>query len=152
MSDATSENAPLHDALTRFEEAYQHFLAEADSYPDEKRTASGACGEWSPREILAHMAGWLKEAQRRFRRYGKGTGDIRYNTDAFNEVSLWQRRDTDYSAILAELKTESAQVAAVIRGLSERQQDDERYIEWLNALGKDARNHLSDLQQFREQV
>jgi hypothetical protein len=152
MSDATDENTPLHDALTRFEAAYQQFLAEADSYPDAKHTASGACGEWSPREILAHMAGWLHEAQRRFRRYGKGTGDIRYNTDAFNEVSLWQRRNDDYSKILAELKTESAKVADTIRGLSERQKDDDRYREWLDALGNDARNHLNDLQTFREQA
>ena len=152
MSDAASDNTALNNALDEFEAAYQQFLAEADSYPDAKRTESGACGEWSPREILAHMAGWLQEAQRRFRRYGKGTGDIRYNTDAFNEVSLWQRREADYSEILAELQQEAANVADIIRGLSERQKDDDRYREWLDALGRDARNHLNDLQTFREQA
>lgn len=140
----------LSAALEKFQQAYDDFFTVVDAYPLELYDATGACGDWSARDIIAHMAGWVVEALRRFRRYGRGTSDFIYNTDAFNEVSLWLRRDDDYETVLEELHTRVDELLAFLDQLPEQRHSDDRYAEWLQTLSNDAQRHAADLRQFQQ--
>ena len=122
----------------------------AETYPERLQTQSGACGTWSAREVIAHLNGWIVEALRRFPRYARGTGDITYNKDSFNGVSIRLRRGKDYEMIVAELRDVSAKLAQFARTLPEYeiQQNGHRYVEWLTNLTREAHEHITQLQEF----
>jgi len=139
------------DTLQAFESAYAEFIAIAENYPENLQTQAGACGTWSAWEIVAHINGWFVEGQRRYRRFSKGTGQITYNDDAFNEVSLWIRADKDYEQLIAELKQLVADFAQMARDVSDHHRArDNRYALWLQLMAKEARVHGVQLQVFQE--
>lgn len=141
----------FEEQLQNFEEAYTTFINLVETYPFDLQTKSGACGEWSAREVVAHINGWFIEAQRRYRRYAKGTGNIEYNIDAFNQVSLWLCRDKDYEQLVDELKTLSTELAQMARDVPDVYRErDHRYAEWLEAMAREAQTHGDQLRAFAE--
>jgi hypothetical protein len=134
---------------TEFEAAFQKLIAVAENYPEALQTKAGACGTWSAREVLAHFSGWLVEALRRYSRYERGTGHVQYNKDAFNEVSIWLRREADYEMMLQELRDRVGKLSNLAQNLTEAQiQHEARYAEWLTSLAQEAREHTSQLEEF----
>ena len=140
----------FHTIITDFESAYQKLIAIAEAYPERLQTQSGACGAWSAREVIAHLSGWMVEAMRRFPRFAIGTGDITYNKDTFNSVSVRLRRGRDYESIVAELRDVSAKLAQFSRTLPDHeiQHNGHRYAEWLTNLTREAYEHSIQLQEF----
>ncbi|MDQ7026895.1 MAG: maleylpyruvate isomerase N-terminal domain-containing protein [Anaerolineae bacterium] len=145
-----TENLSFNDCITDFETAYATLITVAESYPDDLQTQAGVCGTWSARELIAHLCGWIVEALRRYPRYALSTGDIDYNTDAFNEVSIWLRREKGYDSIVSELRDSSAKLAQFARDLPESQieRNGQRYMEWLTSLTREAREHSAQLKDF----
>lgn len=142
----------FHEQVEQFETAYANLVIIAEKYPVELQTQSGACGSWSASDILAHLNGWIVEALRRYKRFPKGTGDITYNIDTFNKVSLWLREDMPYQDILSETKTLSAKLVAIAKELPEAYiQRDKRYQEWLDNLTREAIEHSQQLRDFLKQ-
>ncbi len=143
---------PIRERIARMEAAYADLLALARTYPPPLRTRSGACGEWSAQQVLAHLCGWFAEARRRYRAFQRGSGDMRYNVDAFNIVSLWQRRSLTYEQILAELEAQVRDFAALASQIPpERLARDPRYVEWLDGLTREALEHAAQLSAFQEE-
>lgn len=139
------------EIIANFESAYAEFFATARDYPEALRTRSGVCGVWSPKELLAHFSGWFVEALRRYRAYARGSGEIEYNVDAFNQVSIWQRRSMTYDEVVAELETLVVQVAEAARQVpAEQAQRDERYAYWLREMTREAHEHGEELRTFQE--
>ena len=134
---------------TEFEAAFQKLIMVAENYPAALQTKAGACGKWSGREVLAHFSGWLVEALRRYSRYERGTGHVQYNKDAFNEVSVWLRREADYEMMLQELRDRVGKLSHLAQNLTEAQiQHEPRYTEWLTDLAHEAREHTAQLEEF----
>ena len=146
MPDVTT----IENSISEFESAFKQLIEVAENYPEALQTRAGACGEWSAREVLAHLAGWIVEALRRYPRYAIGTGNIQYYTDAFNAVSVWSRQSKLYDEILDELRDVSVRLIDYARGLSETEitRNGERYAEWLTNLARDAHDHTTQLQEF----
>jgi hypothetical protein len=145
--------APTFAAIrTEFELAFQKLIAVAENYPEALQTKAGASGKASAREVLAAFSGWLVEALRRYSRYERGTGHVQYNKDAFNEVSVWLRREADYEMILQELRDRFQKLGHLAQNLTEAQiQHEPRYAEWLTDLAKEARDHTTQLEEFAKQ-
>lgn len=145
-----SEMTAFNDSITEFETAYATLITVAESYPDDLQTKAGACGTWSAREVIAHLSGWIVEALRRYPRFAYGTGDIQYNTDAFNEVSIGLRHDRGYDSIVSELRDVSAKLTQFARDLpaSQIERNGHRYMEWLTNLTREAREHTAQLEEF----
>ena len=140
---------PLDEQLLLFKSALADILTIAESYPETLQTQSGACGEWSAREIIAHINGWMVEGTRRLPRFAKGTGQIEYNIDAFNAVSVWLREDKDYQQLLDEMRSLTSQIVAFIDDLEDFYRNrDERYSTWLRILAHEATHHREDLETF----
>ena len=139
------------EQLQKFQQAFHTLISIAEQYPPDSQTIPGVTGEWSAREVLAHINGWLVEAQRRFPRYAKGTGNIDYNIDAFNAVSIWLRNGKDFEQILDEtgiLVTKMVDMANEVADVYIER--DNRYGEWLDTLSKEAGNHGEQLRTFLE--
>jgi hypothetical protein len=135
--------------IAEFETSYKIFLSLAMNYPSNLQTMSGVCGEWSAHEVLAHLAGWLLEAKRRFPRYALGTSDIDYNRDAFNAVSIRMRREKSYEAIVEEITGLVDELAAMAGVIPHSQVEKEgRYTEWLVSLIHEAKEHHLQLEAF----
>lgn len=136
--------------LAKFQEASTEFIRLAESYPKALQTQLGACGEeWSAREVLAHINGWLVEAQRRYPRYATGTGKVDYNIDVFNQVSVWLRDGKGFEEILDELKRLSSKMAEMASAINPIYlEKDERYEKWLTIFLEEYEEHSQQLRDF----
>jgi hypothetical protein len=104
------------------------------------------CGIWSTKEIVAHLAAWLWESDRRFRNHftenGQDMPPIGDSIDAFNAQAVAERRDLSWQETLDELRRADMTFAASIAKVTESEQGaDKRYAGWLNAVADDYRDH-----------
>ncbi len=137
------------EKIQKFEQASTELINLAEQYPEALQTQAGVCGEWSAREVIAHINGWLVEAQRRYPRYAKGTGNIDYNIDAFNNVSVWLRDGKDFEQILEEFRQLTNKMSTMAQEIAPAYLErDTRYGEWLSAFTREYREHRQQLDDF----
>ena len=91
-------------------DAYQHFLAVASKLDVSQRTQSGVCGEWSPKDVVAHLVGWDTEALRGFTLFADDQADTFvpidvHKIDEFNAQSVTTRQDCSWDDVISEMKT-----------------------------------------------
>lgn len=142
----------LSDALAQYETDFAAFQQIVAQIPASLRTEPGACGDWSPQQVVAHLSGWLQEGKRRFTRFPTGTGMINYNVDAFNAVSVRKRKGYNWAHTVAELDKLSFEWVSQARQVpAERAERDDRYQEWLNIMAAEFREHGAQLVAFQEQ-
>ncbi|MGJ3237411.1 MAG: hypothetical protein ACFE0Q_01770 [Anaerolineae bacterium] len=135
--------------LDEFKQTYHALITIAEQYPPTLYNQEGVCGEWSAREVLAHINGWLVEAQRRYPRYARGTGNINYNVDSYNAVSLWLRENYPYEHILDETRQLTDKMITMARDIRDvHLERDTRYGEWLDILSEHVITHNQELQAF----
>ncbi|CAN5639194.1 hypothetical protein BH23CHL2_BH23CHL2_18730 [soil metagenome] len=48
----------MSDVRQRIDESWDAFLAVIDEVPEDRLEEKGACGEWSVKDLMAHMAYW----------------------------------------------------------------------------------------------
>jgi uridine phosphorylase len=133
----------LAAASTRFTVAYDALFALLDDYPIDKRTQTGACGRWSPKEILAHMCGWVDEAVLHFDAFDAGTvRDVKYkDIDAVNDQFVESCASFSWDEIVARLREGAVK-------LPKRAKSKPRYSMWLAQLARDCENHSNHLRDF----
>jgi hypothetical protein len=51
-------------AQTNLAHAHAAFQHVAAALPADRRDQAGVCGQWTPRQVAAHLAGWDREAAR----------------------------------------------------------------------------------------
>jgi hypothetical protein len=144
-------NLAMLEALREFESAYQDLFALLKEYPLAKQLAPNACGVWSPKEVLAVIWGWLKEAQRRYPRYAIGTGEIVYHHVGFNAVSIRLKRGRSWDDMKKDLFDEFYNLLKLAQTVPAHDLErDARYAEWLVSLTKDCRQYTQDLRVFSQ--
>lgn len=137
------------ERLATFDASYRALFALLASYPASLREKNGACGLWSPRQVLAHLSGWLVEADRRYDNYAAGdTKAVHYDFDSFNAASVNARAALSWTKTVDELQTLHQAFSARARGLSDDQVADGRHTQWLEALDEDCREHYEQLHSF----
>ncbi len=139
-------------SLDAFSSSYQALFALLEDYPIQRRSLTGACGYWSPREVLAHLSGWLVEVERRYDMYDAGDAQsIRYDFDEFNARSVAAREALSWEDTVAELERLYDAFVARAGGLSpDVVAAETRYTAWLDALDEDCREHAEQLRSFAE--
>lgn len=139
------------EARTAFETEMQGFIKLVEATPPHRRTEGGICGDWSAREVVAHINGWLIEALRRFPRYARGTGDVQYDIDNFNAVSVRQRKDHTWDQLVDELRESTRQLLEAADNIPPaRRESDRRYANWLSIMEKEAINHGAEIRTLHE--
>lgn len=140
----------LESVLLRLQNGYDALFNALETYPAALRDEPGACRTWSPRQIIAHLSGWLAEVDRRFDRFDAGgTDDIKYDVDAFNDEQVALRENLSWDDTVAETRERLVHLVERAQTLTPEQITREpRYVQWLKALARDAERHLLDLQNF----
>lgn len=111
--------------------------------PLERVKEAGVCGIWSVQQIVAHLAGWNREALSRFKEYQ--TADFapkRYDFDSFNASSIealslfnWRETLETYQYTVDDLRD-------YIQGLLPLDLDPNHfYVRWLDGLNEDLDEH-----------
>lgn len=152
-ADQTHPPVEFTAALNHLRDVYTVLVELASQYPEALREREGACGWWSPRLVLAHLAGWVEEAIRRYRAFDAGTpGSVDYDDDSFNAASVEARKAQRWQQTFDELRGALQNLIALAsRVPPERAAADPRYQEWLVGLASDCVEHTQQLQRFADQ-
>lgn len=142
----------LRAVINDFRGAYDDLFALVDQFPVNKTEQPGACGDWSARQVLAHLSGWVTEAQKRFDAYNaEDKGSVHYDWDEFNARSVsdrahlsWDETASETRNLVAAFEKQAEAVPAA------RATADGRYREWLVGLADDCHDHTTGLRDFVE--
>jgi DinB superfamily len=145
-----SSKATFWAALAAYQRAYWDLFRLLATYPAEQGEQPGACGVWSPKQVLAHCSGWNVEALRRYDQYAAGDATpVHYDFDSFNAKSVEDRAHLNWQATVQEVIDTAGALYQRSRGLpDEAQLNDPRHAEWLTALADDCRDHTEQLKAF----
>ncbi len=139
----------------QFQKSYDDLASLLETYPKNKTEESGALGVWSPKQIIAHLSGWIVEATQRYRDIPKNnTPDKTYlDWDAFNAESVASRAHLSWDETVADFKQAVTTWMAEIETISAVMvAQDPRFLEWLTSQNQEFQNHASDLRDFIKDI
>ena len=143
MTDKT-----FNTARARFNRAYDDLFTLVACYPPDQTDKPGACGKWSPRQILAHFSGWVYRAIDTFDAYEAGDQLPGVDPDTYNDEQVAHRAHLGWAGTIDNVKTARD---ALNRRVATIDPDslDMTYIGWLVGLAKDAERHMVELRNFK---
>lgn len=144
----------FEETLQHFQDAFRQCWELAQQVPDDKRKTGGVCGEWSTQQIIAHFAGWNREALKRYGDYQRGdTTNDRYDFDAFNAGSVAALSLLNWRETLETWQQTFDDLCAAAKSLTPEQiQSDKRYRLWLESLTEDMHEHRAQIETWLAQV
>jgi hypothetical protein len=145
------------DLRERYALASADFLALAGRLDESAATQPDVCGVWSTKEIVAHLAAWVWESDRRFRNRftenGQEMPPVGDGVDAFNARAVAERRGLSWHETLDELRRADMTFAASIARMAESDyRDDKRYAAWLTAIANDYRDHGKQIRAWQAKM
>lgn len=138
-------------AYQQIQTSYNQLINLCESYPADKTEQSGALGVWSPKQIIAHLSGWVTEATQRYRDIPAGIDPDKRYTDwnGFNANSVTTRADLSWDATLEDFQHTVKNWFAEIENISAVQvAQNTAYCDWLKSLDQEFRRHNEDLFSF----
>ncbi len=115
------KDSSKNDLIDTFEEAHKKLIAAANAAIE--RSVVVREGEWGPREVLAHIAGWGVEATERLPRIIAGAPVLVYDDDAFNAAIITLSGDQSYIQVRNTLQQTHQRFVQMLRA-----QDDSVFV------------------------
>src|SRR5438874_6304159 len=145
MTDRRSELMREEDAAWADLDPLLHSLA------PEQMTTPGVVGEWSVKDVMAHLASWWAEANAELERMRFGTFRLeRRDIDEVNRRFYEANRDLDLGTVHAELYASRNKALEALWRLPELSPPAEEWFEESGPLHY--AEHLPDLGRFVESV
>ena len=90
----------------QFQFAYADLVTLIDAYPKDKAEEAGALGVWSPKQIIAHLSGWVVEATQRYRDIPQSNSPNKEYSDwdGFNAESVASRAHLSWDETVVDFK------------------------------------------------
>ncbi|MGH2588123.1 MAG: DinB family protein [Dehalococcoidia bacterium] len=139
------------DQVTRLVEAFRasrrEFQRRLDRIPFERWMLTPSGGGWCTRDLVAHVAAWLDEANDRIPRLMLGVSGVQYDVDAFNAVSVERAGDWSPQQTLGAFRRAADRYETIV-GESDPDDlvDSEDVLAWLRSMAGVLMNeHLGDL-------
>ncbi len=112
--------------LMRLEKAWRDFEESYAGLSDSEMMTTGVTGEWSVRDILAHVTTWEEEAVKHLPTILKGRKPPRYSVthggiNAFNAQMTEQKKNLTLAEVRQQLKDTHHLVSDLIAGVPEEQ-------------------------------
>ena len=112
--------------LKRLDTAWVAFQASYAGLSNSQLTESGVAGDWSVKDIIAHVTWWEEEALRHLPLIIAGGRPPRYSVayggiDAFNAMMAERKRDVSLSDVLTQQDDTHRRLIEFIRSVSEDQ-------------------------------
>jgi hypothetical protein len=116
--------------LNRLEQAWATFKASYAGLTDEQLVEPGVTGDWSVKDILAHVSWWEEEALKHLPHILQGGRPQRYSVlyggiDAFNAQMTEQRRGLSLSEVLTQLDETHLRLIEYVQSVPEEQLNSE---------------------------
>src|SRR5690242_7556358 len=137
----------------RFAAAFASFL-DTCAHLDPGLYETGAVdGQWSLRDVVAHLTGWDHEATERFWRFLAGpTEDTTYDNDEFNARSVAARQHFSYQQAVKELRSVHHGLEEAIAAVQpEDLETESRFAAWLEVLSTHYEEHSAQLKSIISQ-
>lgn len=129
----TMNQEELYDAL---DAARERLLIALDPLPDAALLQPGAIGDWSVRDLLAHLTVWEAELVTALMRLQQGKKPDRLlqalaDRDAYNAARFIENKDRDLDRIFDDLQGVRAQLEQWLEGFSDRALNNPQRYKWL---------------------
>jgi uncharacterized damage-inducible protein DinB len=114
--------ARRRELLERMIVARAALLAEVNRWSDESLTSRAIVGDWTVKDVLAHIAAWDRWSLESMQRVVAGRPPdlaLAGDEDAFNAVHVAAWRDRSLADVLIELQAARTDVLAWLEGLSD---------------------------------
>jgi hypothetical protein len=113
-----------HQVLQRLDAAWSAFEGSYAGLSDAQLLLPGVTGEWSVRDIIAHVTWWEEEALKHLPRIREGGRPPRYSVayggiDAFNALMTEKRRDLSLADVLRQHDEVHERLIEYVRGAPE---------------------------------
>ena len=124
------ERQPVERTLRTLDAAWSALQESYAGLPDAPLLEPGVAGDWSVRDILAHVHSWQEEALAHLPTIAAGRTPARYSTafggiDAFNAL-MWERnRDLSLAAIRRRLEDAQRRLVEVVESVGAHQLEGE---------------------------
>ena len=110
--------------LHRLEQEWQAFLKSVEGLPESVLLEAGVCGEWSIRDLMAHVPTWEEETLKALPLILEGKRTPKYSTlyggiDAFNALQHTRKKSLSLAQVKKELKSTHQRLAAFLANLPE---------------------------------
>lgn len=110
--------------LKKLDDTWQQFLASYSGFTDAQMVQPGVTGEWSVKDIIAHVTTWEEEALKSLPLLIQGLRPPRYKDlygglDAFNALMTEKKRSHLLSEILMQSKAVHQHLIAFIKDIPE---------------------------------
>jgi hypothetical protein len=112
--------------LARLEKAWRDFHESFAGLSDSQMMKSGVTGDWSVRDMLAHVTTWEREALKHLPTILKGGKPPRYSVthggiNGFNRIMTEQKRDLTLTDVRRELDDVHRQLIRFVESVPEEQ-------------------------------
>jgi hypothetical protein len=110
--------------ITRIEGAFHEFQESFVGLSDPEMMKPGVTGDWSVRDILAHVTTWEQEALKHLPTILKGERPPRYSVayggiNAFNRIMSEQKRDLTLTDVREDLEETHRQLLELVESVPE---------------------------------
>jgi hypothetical protein len=117
---------PREELLKRLDAAWQEFKASYDGLSDAELTEQGVTGDWSIKDIVAHVTTWEEEALKHLPAVLEGRRPPRYSVayggiDAFNALMTTKKARLSLSEVLEQQEEVHGRVIDAIERAPESQ-------------------------------
>ena len=139
-------DAKLAELWTKLHEAHDSFVRVAGRLSPAKRQQSGVCGEWSPKEVVAHLVGWDASLK-------QFVIDIEHfeppdNVHKFNAQSVAARQGLSWDEVMHKLQTNFVELGQAIDSVEPQMRIYERVHGWMVGRIEDYKLHTGQLQSW----
>jgi hypothetical protein len=112
--------------LALIDKTWTPFRSSIDGLTPDQLQQSGASGDWSVKDILAHVTTWEAESLEHLPRMARGEKNASYRNlyggiDAFNELMTTRKRGLSLDDVLRELDETHARLVEYVANAPEEQ-------------------------------
>lgn len=113
----------MEPLVARLDSAWAELRDSYEGLSESELTRPGALGEWSVKDVLAHVTTWEEEALKHLPTIARGERPPRYASeggiDAFNARMAERKRDLSLETVLARMDETHATLVAYLRSTIE---------------------------------
>jgi hypothetical protein len=129
--------------LAHVHATFQHVAA---ALPFDRRDQAGVCGQWTPKQVAAHLAGWDREAARALQALlANAPEDLVADIDLFNHASVDARMHLSWEGTRWELRAAHEALQHAIDAIIQSSAPALGYLTWMDGRIVDYDVHTAQL-------
>ena len=137
-------DAQISELQQKLDSAHSHFVEVANQLGPTRQNRAGVCGEWSPKDVVAHLVGWdasLKQLIVDIEHF-----EPPYDVDGFNQCSVDTRTALSWADVMQELALNFSALMDALTTVEPSMKIYDRVTSWIAGRIEDYQLHTSQLE------